>query len=192
MTFRSADAHLRVTDRDLRAASSPLLVERYERYRLNQGRELLRLLPRDGLREILARSSSEPEADPADLDRLARICASILPLPPYSIWLRDFHENRRHYDADGSGVAAADLPEGTGVTVDVRLFSYGPDEWVASLEIFPVPTGWRGRIRFHSTDHGTVTHTAEVFREELSTQIRERFLTTADATLKAFLRSTLP
>ena len=168
-------------------------MERYERYRLSQGRELLRLLPRDGLRQVLDRSAADAAvADPSDLDRLAHVCAELLPLPPYAVWLRDFHENRSAYDADGSGVAAADLPVGTGVTVDVRLFDVGPDEWVASLEILPVETGWRGRIRFHSGDHETVTHTAEVFREELSTEVRSRFLSTTEDTLRAFLRSTLP
>ncbi len=165
--------------------TSPRLVERYEAYRLEQGRELLRLLPREGLRVVLQRAEGD------DLDGLARVCSDLLPLPPLSIWLGDFRRHRDRYEEAGSGVGVRGRT-GAPVTVDVRLFSAGGVEWVAALELFEGEGRWTGRVRFHRPEEDGAWFTGEIFRESRSAQLRAAFLDASVDTLRALLRSVLP
>lgn len=178
-------------DAGLRAASSPQLVERYAEYRLRQGRHLLHLLPREGLRAVMQLATEPSSLHPDDFDRLAIVCANLLPLPPFSTWLRDFHDHRSAYEVEGGGGTGPGLG-GETVTVDLRVFSVNREEWVAALELSPSAGGWRGRVRFHAAEVEGVSQTADIFREELSSEVRNRFRRTADVTLQALLRSTLP
>lgn len=179
-------------EESLRAASSPQLVERYAQYRLRQGRHLLHLLPREGLRRVMKLATEPSPLDPDDFDRLAIVCANLLPLPPFATWIRDFHDHRAAYELDSGGETGPGIATGETVTVDLRVFTVEGDEWVAALELSPGPDGWRGRVRFHAPRVEGVSQTADIFREELSNEVRSRFRATADVTLRALLRSTLP
>ncbi len=176
----------------LRAASTPQLIERYAKYRLRQGRQLLHLLPREGLRQVMKLAAKPSSLDPDDFDRLAIVCANLLPLPPFAIWIRDFHDHRAAYEVEVGGETGPEIASGETVTVDLRVFSVAGDEWVAALELSPAAKGWRGRVRFHAPQVEGVSQTADIFREDLSSDVRNRFRGTTDVTLRALLRSTLP
>jgi hypothetical protein len=167
---------------------------RYEAYRERQGRDLLVLLPREGVRALVRRlREREPDGE-VTLDRLASIAVDLLPLPPFRVWMEDFHHNRSaHFEISeppmGDGPSS---PDGEPVTVEVRSFSVGSDEWVASLCVHPVACGWHGSIHFHRPPERHTVRTADVFREREADAVRERFRTFDAHTLEAFLRSALP
>jgi hypothetical protein len=167
---------------------------RYAGYRTRQGRDLLALMPREGVRSLLRLlRAREPEVEPT-LDRVAVLAAEILPLPPFRIWLEDFHRHRaEHLAQAGPPVAAGPAaPEGEAVTIDVRSFSTGPEEWVAALLVHAVDEGWRGAIHFHRPPEARSVRTADIFREADVTAVRDRFRGFDGVTLAAFLRSALP
>jgi hypothetical protein len=169
---------------------------RYDGYRRRQGRELLVLVPREGLRALLRAHSRElgaaPRSDPG-LDALADFAASLVPLPPFDVWVEDFRDHRAAHLtqsdpplADGPGA-----PAGDSVTIDVLTFSSGNEEWVAELQVRSVPEGWRGSIHFHRPGEAGAGCTGEVFREPHVTALRERFRGCDGGTFRAFLRSVL-
>ncbi len=172
------------------------LRERYLAYRRRQGRDLLNIIPREGLREVVRAcrplTASTPQPD-VSLEDLAAFCAELLPLPPLSVWMADFQSNR---DAHLIDQAAADAgprtADGTPVAVAVRHFRATGKEWVAQLLVWPRERGWEGAIQFHTDDTARMWRTAAVFREEGVSAIRRRFDIFDDHTLSAFLRSSLP
>lgn len=171
------------------------LLARYRGYRLRQGRDLLNLVPRDGLRDIVraCRPLTASAGADASLDDLAAFCADLLPLPPLSVWMADFQSNRAaHLVDEAPAEAGPRSPDGTPVAVAVRHFSHQGDAWVAQLQVWPLHERWEGAIEFHTGDGGSTFRTGPVFQEAGVASVRDRFRSFDDPTLCAFLRSSLP
>lgn len=171
---------------------------RYEGYVLRQGRDLLALLPRSGVRELLRAYRRQPRAgvggEGPTIDELAVFASTLLPLPPFGVWAQDFSAHRGAYLAQTEPPLAdgPTAPDGEPVTVNVRTFSADGHDWVGELLVRPVPEGWRGSIHFHRPGAERAGCTGEVFREGDLTTLRDRFSACDSATLQAFLRSALP
>ncbi|MDT8341963.1 MAG: hypothetical protein RQ751_10665 [Longimicrobiales bacterium] len=200
--------------RRTREIHSPTLRERYAAYRRAQGRELLNVIPREGVRSLLrhlrasgdasvdaargptpraGRAEASVEADGgALLEWLAARCEALLPLPPFEVWVRDFQGGREEYASEPGPPLAPSAPDGSPVAVEVRSLRHAGEAWVAALAVRPAAERWVGHIRFHREgDPGAVT-TGEIFREDSPVQVRERFRSFDPHTLSAFLRSALP
>jgi len=184
------------------AHPSPGLRERYETYCRDQGRELLNLLPREGVRSLLKRlrdTTDGPSALQAPvetsaetLERLADLGRHLLPLPPFEVWVDDFHKARAEYATIPGPPLAPEAADGQPVTVDVRPVTHAGDPWVAGLALRPLKGRWVGHIRFHRAADPTFVQTGEIFRAETPVEVRERFREFEDRTLLALLRSVLP
>lgn len=179
------------------SATEPLR-RRYVEYRARQGRELLALIPREGLRSLIR---AEREARGGDLDVtsangleiLASRCEALLPLPPFDVWARDFHRNRRAHAGPDAPSITPTSPDRQPVTVDVREFR-SPEGvvWVAALDLQGGDQRWTGAVRFHSPAASGVHRTGPILRETDGAEVRERFRSFDVATLRALLRSALP
>ena len=189
----------------------------YQRYCDNEARELLVLLPREGLRALWGRArerasapeeggdGSNPGELPLDAFELLRAEArDILPLPPYDVWLKAYVTGRAAF-LERMGIATA--PERRGpVTVAVRPVNA---IWWAHLNMEGCDRGWVGHIAFHTgadailcdaadpegtagTLRGGGGRTTDIFRGESPDEIRDRFRGFTTQTLEAFLRSVTP
>ncbi|MEX2526177.1 MAG: hypothetical protein WEA09_00950 [Gemmatimonadota bacterium] len=201
--------------RPWRSESEAQLRALYHRYCTSQGAALTSLLPREAVRplyrEALARrgASTSDDAggsnDPMGL--LAQHCASILPLPPFQVWVRDFQAHRMEYL---EALAKAVGPQGRSEPVEVEAIPFlsGRQQWVAGLQLFRDGDAWRGFIAFtpqagqdqlapeapgrSQTRLSSQVRTADIFREQLPGEVRNRFRDLSPAALHAFLRSSLP
>ena len=173
---------------------SAALQSRYRAYRLEQGRALLGLVPREGLRALVRAAGVGAAGDgEASLDALAAYCADRMPLPPLAVWVRDFATHREAHIADAPLLEAGPRsPDGAPVAVAVRGFRSAGVERVARLVVRPRGEDWEGAVEFPTVGDGRPTRTAPVFREATVPAIRNRFDSFDDRTLEAFLRSTLP
>lgn len=176
-------------------AHSPGLRGRYEQYRIAQGRDLLNVIPREGIRSLIrhlrTRGQAPPPVEGDTLAWLATRCAELLPLPPFEVWVRDFHGARREYDGLPGPPLAPATDDGAPVTVEVRALHHEDREWVAALALRPLGRQWVGHIRFHPSGEARVLTTGDIFREASPTAVRERFQSFDSHTLGAFLRSSL-
>ena len=181
------------------ALHSASLRDRYEAYCRAQGRELLNLVPREGVRSLL-RVLREVEGAPPvpdsgseeTLDRLGALCRRLLPLPPFEEWLADFNRARSAYaDLPGPPLAPQAV-DGSPVTVDVRPVSHRGEPWVADLALRPLEARWVGQVRFHRPGDPSFVQTGEILREDSPLEVRARFRDFDDGTLVALLRSVLP
>ena len=177
-----------------------LLRARYEAYCAREAAALPGLLPREGVRALYrsARAAAEgPVGDPLAL--LVAHCRAVLPLPPFEVWLEDYLRDRTPYleEGDAMGAPRREAP----VTVELRRVEHRGRAWVAGLSLFHEPAGWRGFIAFHPEDadapeaaHPGRAHarTGDIFREDSSEAVRQRFRSFTPDTLQAFLRSALP
>ncbi|MEX0935450.1 MAG: hypothetical protein WD013_01010, partial [Gemmatimonadota bacterium] len=111
----------------------------------------------------------------------------LMPLPPYEIWMRSYLDNRPAFLERLGIESAPDRQEP--VTVSVRPVG---DGWYAALRVHRSTDGWGGSIRFHRTEGARAWTTSAVFRGEGVDDIRNRFRSFDDNTLRAFLRSVLP
>lgn len=177
--------------------ANPTLRSRYEAYRLQQGRDLLALLPRDGVRDLLR----EMHADRGSFDfcgadsfeELARRCVDLLPLPPFDVWAQDFALHRAAYGGPEAPPLAPALGGEEVATVAVREFrSERGEEWVASLELRDLDGRWVGALRFHRPEADITCRTGPILREARPENVRERFEGFDRTTLSALLRSALP
>jgi hypothetical protein len=184
-------------------AHSLLLRDRYLAYCSDQGRELLNIIPREGVRSLLRHfrlnGGVHPYADRVEdaddrgtLYWLAERAMEILPLPPFDVWVQDFHASRFEYATVPGPPMAPEAPDGEPVTVELRSIRRGESEWVASLGVRTLGERWVGHIRFHSPGEPKVFTTGEIFREPSPIDIRQRFRDFDERTLKAFLNSVLP
>lgn len=159
----------------------------YERYCDHQSRELLRLIPRDGLRAVCraAREKGDGAGDP-----LARVLAharSLLPLPPFESWMAAYLADRAPY-LEVLGIRETpSRPEP--VLVDVRSMG---ETWLAELHLFERDGRWGGFLRFTRGESDPGHRTADIFCGDDPAEARRRFRSFSVATLEAFLRSVLP
>src|SRR6185436_18587080 len=118
--------------------------------------------------------------------------------PPFEQWVEDYLRDRRPYVEQME--AGAGPTKRAPVTTDLRRVQHAGESWIAGLSVFHEPPSWRGFITFHrepaqvaaSAASEIARHrTADVFREDHSEEVRERFLSFTDDTLQAFLRSAL-
>jgi hypothetical protein len=184
-------------------AHSLLLRDRYLAYCSDQGRELLNIIPREGVRSLLRHfrlnggvspfvNKVEDPEDRGTLYWLAERAMEILPLPPFEVWVQDFHLSRFEYATVPGPPMAPEAPDGEPVTVELRNIQRDAEEWVAALAVRPRAQDWVGHIRFHSPGVSQVFTTGEIFQESNPTDVRQRFRDFDDRTLGAFLSSTLP
>jgi len=165
---------------------------------MQQGREFVRLIPREGLRALLRKLHDEEVggfdfASEDGFQALANHCAELLPLPPFEIWAQDFARNRIAHGGPESPPLAPTLAAEKTVTVAVAEFlSEGGEEWIASLEVRENDRGWTGTIRFHRDGSTQVCRTGPIIREEHPESVRMRFEGFDRTTLSALLRSALP
>jgi len=179
----------------------------YLRYCEHEAGELLRLLPREGLRALWRqvresdRDADTPLSASRSLERLRAKARALLPLPPYEIWLRDYVVARVDY-LERMGISTA--PERSGpVTVAVRAFG---DTWWAHLNLERRDGEWTGHLAFHAETEelflrsnksggeggGAELRTAEIFRGGTPEEIRSRFREFPPEALEDFRRSVSP
>ena len=169
------------------------LKTRYQTYRVQQARELLRVMPRDAVRPLY-RSAHDWAAERGEVDTtdpmatlVQYVVDEVLPLPPFEDWAQDFVAHPDAYlevESDDAAVRPAVLA--------TRTVMHEGMPWSAHLEVFSVDDAWRGFIRFDEGAAGRATRTADIFAEERVDLVRDRFVGFHDQTLQAFLRSTLP
>ncbi len=167
----------------------------YERYCDRQARELLQLIPREGLRALAQRARREwaPEEDPENgiadpLARAVRMARRLLPLPPYPVWIRAYVEDRAPF-LEALGIEDSPVRREP-VLVEVRSL---PGGWTSGLHLYKREGEWRGFLQFtRGFGRGEVHRTAEIFRGGAPREIRQRFREYRPATLEAFLRSIRP
>lgn len=174
--------------------SATELRARYDAYRMRQARRLVAMMPREAIRPLYRRALrgggvTALEKDP--MTRLVEFCETILPLPPFDVWLEDLRRNPGAHLGDLED--AADAPTAVApATLESRSMRRSGDRWVARLRGFRDRDAWRGFIAFEDRDTGVVHKTALIFREPDPGSLRERFLSFESATLEAFLRSSRP
>lgn len=169
----------------------------YRAYRRRQAAELLDLVPREAVRPLYrcARrwAVERDRHDPKDPMRtLLAYCESLLPLPPFSLWLDDAADHAdAHLDelARSRPAVGADTP----VAADARSFSSGDERWSATLNLYRASGAWRGFMAFRrAAGRGGSFRTAEVFRERAPRDVVARFRELDAGSLRAFLRSVRP
>lgn len=183
----------RVPDNEV---AQELLRSRYEAYCAQQAAALPAVLPRDGVRALYRSARRQVTGEVVDpLALLVEECRRVLPLPPFDLWAQDYLRNRRyHLEEMEIGVGPR---KGSPVTIDVRRLQHGGRSWVAELAVFHEPPLWRGLITFHlegiegGAQHIVRHSTGDVFREDHSEDVRERFRSFSEDTLQAFLRSAI-
>jgi len=123
---------------------------------------------------------------------LLAYCEKLLPLPPYDVWAADYNSHRLAYMEELARPPLTPV-ETEPVMVSVRGIQ-PPDEptWYATLLVGHDGMDWRGHIRFHNDVTEDSHRTSEIFIEDDLDSVKERFAAFTDATLVAFLRSTLP
>lgn len=173
-----------------------ILFARYQWYRRRQVARLLHLIPREAIRELYAQArdwaaerGTHDARDP--MATLTSFAESLLPLPPFEVWLADRARHPLSHIEDGG-----DDPRSPMVPhprrLEDRRFDYGHRSWVASLNVFREGAMWRGFLRFREVGHTRRYHTANIFLEDTARKVRERFREFDRGTLGAFLRSVLP
>jgi hypothetical protein len=174
--------------------TSRALLPRYEAYRRHQARELLSLLPPEGVRALYrAARAGYTEggavADPMSL--LDEFVTEHLPLPPFHLWVHDVRQNpQAHLDQPWMGDALPDRSAPLAVAVREEAVQ---GRWcTAELRIYHSEDGWRGHLRFTREGEDRSWQTGDVFREESAETVVERFREFGWPTLEAFLRSILP
>ena len=168
------------------------LLPTYEAYRRWQARELLTLVPREGIRAIYkgarAARGAPIAADPVEL--VAEHVMARIPLPPFHVWCHDF---RTHLDVHldepwmRDRLPSRDAPLALAVREEQLMGAL----WTVQLEVHHDGGGWRGRLLF-ARDGSRSWRTGDVFRESSARALAESFRICDHPTLEAFLRSITP
>jgi len=173
------------------------LYGRYLNYRQREASAFLTLVPREGLRPLYraAREWAVERGLHENKDPMATLltfCEQTLPLPPFEVWVVDYQSHRLAYMEEMGKPPLAPV-ETEPVLVDVRgvRLDRAPD-WFGSLYVGHDGVDWRGHIAFHRDGSDEVHRTGEIFVEESLQIVRDRFSGFTDATMTAFLSSTLP
>jgi len=153
------------------------------------------MLPRDRIRPLyraaIAAGGSAAGGASDPLEVLVEHCASLLPLPPFRVWVADLARYPEAYLRDVDESADAPTPASP-ATLAERHFRVRGEAWRACLRCFRSDGAWRGFIAFHGPAADTPLRTAVVFRETGPESLRARFLGFEPTTLEAFLRSCSP
>lgn len=167
------------------------LRQRYASYRRRQATGLVHLMPREAVRPLLRKARRQVGDGEDSLQMLVRFCESLLPLPPFEVWLEDLYAHPEAHLSDVDESAQAPTVQAP-TTVEVRGLRYRGQPWTASLRSYRDGGVWRGYIAFADEAAGLTHRTAPVFCEEDPVTLRERFLSFESPALEAFLRSALP
>ena len=181
---------------DSPAETPEVLYFRYLAYRRRHAERLVRLVPREAVRELYRKARGwavkEGVHDTRDpMATLTRYAEHLLPLPPFKVWLSDRASHPIRHLEDSSATSPVSLPARP-ARVEDRRFGYEGRIWIASLHVFPVGNRWRGFLRFRLTGHSRRYHTAHIFLEDTAREVRRSFRGFDGAALGAFLRSVLP
>jgi hypothetical protein len=173
--------------------TSRSLLPRYDAYRRHQARELLSLLPPDGVR-ALYRAARAEFAEGSVMDPMALLDEFVtkhLPLPPFHLWVHDVRQNpHAHLDQPWMWDALPD--RSAPLTVAVREETVQGRSCTAELRVYHSEDGWCGHLRFTREGEDRSWQTGDVFREDSAETVVERFREFSWPTLEAFLRSILP
>ncbi len=182
--------------RDRPAETPEVLYFRYLAYRRRHADRLVRLIPRDAVRDLYGKARDWAVAEGVHDSRdpmatLTRFAEHLLPLPPFEVWLADRTVHPIRHIEDSSRTSPVS-PPAQPARVEERRFDYEGRIWIASLHVFAVGTRWRGFLRFRQSGHARRYHTAHIFLEETAREVRRSFRGFDGAALGAFLRSVLP
>ena len=185
-----------IPPRDSPAETREVLRFRYLAYRRRHADRLVRLIPREGVRELYGQARDwaieqgfHDGRDP--MATLTRFAEHLLPLPPFELWLADRASHPLRHIEDSSETSPAS-PTARPAKVEERRFDCEGRTWVASLHVFTAGNRWRGFLRFRQSGHTRRYHTAHIFLEETAREVRRSFREFDGAALGAFLRSVLP
>jgi hypothetical protein len=172
-----------------------LLLATYRGYRRHQVRELLALVPRDGLRPLY-REAVRSHTDSVDgvkdpLVLISEFAESLLPLPPFRVWCADLLANPEAH-LDEPWMAEARPRPSAPLLLGSRVERLGGLLWIVDLLVHHGGEIWRGHLAFRHGDDLCRYRTGDVFREERLAAVGERFLEFDRSTLEAFLRSVQP
>jgi len=165
----------------------------YHAYRIRQGRLLAALVPREAIRPLYRQARSNPvdgEPSPADgeLERLAAHCASLLPLPPFDMWLEDLRSFPAGHMEDMDASTAGSTVYRP-LTLAVGEIQVGEEEWRVRFRVFMERGLWHAFLRFDLETRTECCWTAVLFHEPTLRDLRARFDELDGATFEAFLRS---
>jgi hypothetical protein len=167
------------------------LLRRYESYRWHQARELLAMLPPEGLRSLHRRASAEDGEENDPMARLRDLVLRTLPLPPFHVWYQDVCRNpEAHLDE----VWMADVPAAPSEPLALwsRVEPLRGVRWNVELAAHHAAQGWRGSLTFNRVGEVERWRTGEIFREQDVRALLDRFQELDRVSLEAFLRSVLP
>jgi len=170
------------------------LLPRYEAYRRHQVRELLSLLPPEGLRALYREARTAFVGESAQSDPMAvlgEFVKRLMPLPPFHVWYQDVRRNpERHLDEPWM---ADVLPDRSApAALDARTELLQGAQWRVELRVHHTGDGWRGHLSFRREKDERTWRTGDVFREPDAQAVLGRFREFDRITLEAFLRSVLP
>jgi len=171
------------------------LTRSYDAYRRRHAERLVRMVPREAVRDLYAEARDWANAagihDRSDpMSTLQSFAEHLLPLPTFEVWLSDrAHGPLRHIeDGEGDGLATPSSP----AKVDERRFAYDGRSWLASLYLYRDGERWRGFLQFRGEGGERLHRTASILLEETARQVRRSFRGFDGVALGAFLRSALP
>lgn len=178
------------------AETPEVLYFRYYAYRRRHADRLLRLVPREAVRDLYGKAREWAKArglhDTRDpMATLTRFAEHVLPLPTFEIWLADRQRHALRHIEDSGETTHGPAPVRP-AKVEERRFDFGGRAWIASLHVFADGTRWRGFLRFRKEGEPRRHHTAHIFLEDTAREVRRSFREFDRAALGAFLRSVLP
>lgn len=152
---------------------------------------LASVVPREAVRPLYRRARARSGSSPDDpLALLVALCEELLPLPPFEVWKADLTAHPEGHLRDlgeWAEAPAADRP----ATLASRRFIADGIDWKALLRAYRRDGSWRAFVAFRD-DAGRGYRTAEIFHEHGPAELERRFSSFDDASLRAFLRSSLP
>ena len=175
-------------------ASEEELRHWYHAYRRRQARRLVSILPKDAVRPLYRAALARKDAMTAEgadpLGVLVEYCVTMLPLPPFEVWLADLARHPEAHFEDWD--EAVDAPSRTDpATLAARELIRGDERWRVTLCGYPHDGAWRAHLSFIGPALHDSHRTAPVFRERSAEALRDRFMDFDVTSLEAFLRSCL-
>lgn len=175
-------------------ASEEELRRWYHAYRRRQARRLVSILPRDAVRPLYRAALAGMDARSAGgadpLRVLMEYCATVLPLPPFEVWLADLARYPAAHFQDWDEAVDAPSPADP-ATLAARELIRGDERWRVTLCAYPQDGAWRAHLSFAGPALHDAHRTAPVFREPSAEALRDRFMDFEITSIEAFLRSCL-